>query len=200
MESPRFLENITIRNKPYEDMGNSPKEDFINNRDLDTFNEIRLFSCLDMKCLELSLPKTDKIYVKTMTGRTIDFDMNILDTVDSLHRFISEKEGVPIDQQRLIFASKQLERGRFLSDYNIKNGAYVHLVLRLRGGMHHDSSNGGVAVVQQEESVDTLLNSIEKKNVKTERDLMIELLMKSWTTDEEFDLIDMADTFRVEDD
>lgn len=153
-----------------------------------------------MKCLELSLPKTDKIFIKTMSGKTIDFDMNILDTVDSLHRFISEREGVPIDQQRLIFASKQLESGHFLSDYNIKNGACVHLVLRLRGGMHHESSNGGVAVVQQAESVDTLLNSIEKKHDKTERNLMIELLMKSLTTDEEFDLIDMADTFRVEDD
>lgn len=198
MESPRFLQNDI--NKLYDDMGNSPKEDCLYNRDLDTLKEIRLFSFLDMKCLELTLPKTDKIFIKTMSGKTIDFDMNSLDTVDSLNRFISEREGVPIDQQRLIFAGKQLETGRFLSDYNIKNGVYVQLVLRLRGGMHHESSNGGVAVLHQAESVDTLLNSIEQKHHKTERDLMIELLMKSLTTDEEFDLIDMAETFRVEDD
>jgi ubiquitin C len=76
-----------------------------------------------------------QVFVKTLTGRTMTVNVEGTNTVADLKEKIREKESIPADQQRLVFAGKNLEDDRVLSDYNIQKDSTVNLLLRLRGGM-----------------------------------------------------------------
>ncbi|KAF4074711.1 hypothetical protein AMELA_G00242320 [Ameiurus melas] len=103
-------------------------------QDQKTVRDYGLSSGSTVMLLICTTPAPLQVFVRNEKGQTKTYDVTEDETVDQLMRKIYQKEGTPVDQQRLIYNGRQLDSGRKLQDYNIVSGSTIHMTLRLRGG------------------------------------------------------------------
>jgi ubiquitin-large subunit ribosomal protein L40e len=111
-----------------------------------------------------------QIFVKTLTGKTVKIYIEPSELIENLRLKIYEYDGLPPDQQRIIFASKRLEDGHTLSDYNIQHECTLHLVLKPRSSMHHKTSSRNSKYGELEDILKKLELDDELENISKQLD------------------------------
>ncbi|XP_030646893.1 polyubiquitin-B-like isoform X2 [Chanos chanos] len=102
--------------------------------DFKTVSQYGLTSGSVVMLLILSNPVPIQVFLRNEKGQTKTYEIVAGETVNEFKAKVAKREGVSVDQQRLIYEGKQLEDGRKLEDYNIQAGSTIYLTLRLRGG------------------------------------------------------------------